>query len=261
MKGRLRHCSFFLILGAGWWLQEYGGVWALTGTVSVRTDHDECYRFRTPQSWEKDIKRNPRYLWGNFEVMDRDDESPTGPLGVFLASDNMKTILYQSPKGQSSGHFDVELEANKVYWFCISNRETVQSANEMDDFWEPSNEPSNVGFTVEIVTADQFDYTDFGGAPILDADETSKAHREAKERASNWQRIGSSLTQRLKDMKNHFNYLRTREQHHRAVTEETFTAILAWSLAQAAVVATVALAQIFFFRRYLERKNRYTVIG
>lgn len=278
MKRPLDWLFSFCIVVAALCLQQHDRVSALSATVTVNGNQDECYRFRTPTSWDKDRKRNPRYLWGNFELMNRDEAFATpGPFVVFLATDNMETILYRSPGRRShSGHFDVELEANRVYWFCIANRwinaKTLNSGGEMDDIQEeedggdgPAYQSRTVGFSMDIVTADQFDYTDFGGIENVLGDigetEISKAHRDAKERSSKWQRIGSSLTQRLKDMKHHFNYMRTREQHHRSITEQTFTDILLWSLAQAAVVAVVALGQIFFFRRYLERKNRYSVIA
>ena len=251
---------FFLCTVALFWLeQQQCGVLALSGVVSVKPDNDECYRFRTLPSWRKDIKSNPRYLWGNFEAINDEMYGSSGPVVVFLATDNMAKTVYQSPEVQSSGHFDVKLEAGKLYWFCISNRDKRDGFLD-DDFTAGGpgglDMGRSIGFSFDLVTSDQFDYGDAGVEVDPNVDETTKAHREAKERASVWLKTSGSLLQRLKDMKSHFNYLRIREADHRSVTEQTFTDVLSWTVWEAVTVTVVAVGQILFFRRYLERKNR-----
>ena len=237
-------------------LREHG-VLALSSVVEVESDQDECYRFRTPPSWKKDIKSNPRFMFGSYELMNHGETTSAGPLSVFLATDNMKERLYKSSEGESSGHFDVQLEADKVYWFCIANR--VSASDDDDDDFQDHDHHISVGFSIELVTFLDTDFADSVGDNPADVDETTKAHQEAKDRAFNWLKVGSTLRQRLKELTHHFDYLRVREMKHRAVTERTFTDVLTWTVAEAATVALVALVQIFFFRIYLERRK--TVLG
>jgi hypothetical protein len=39
-----------------------------------------------------------------------------------------------------------------------------------------------------------------------------------------------AVQQRLHDLKNHYDYMRTREAVHRATTEETFSRVVRWSI-------------------------------
>uniref|UniRef100_A0A7S2YQA0 GOLD domain-containing protein n=1 Tax=Entomoneis paludosa TaxID=265537 RepID=A0A7S2YQA0_9STRA len=232
---------------------------AFSSVATVKPYHDECLLIRTSSEWKKDQKENPRYVWGHYELLS--ESADAKPLVVYISTYDMDKMLYKSKKAQASGHFDVRLEAGKRYWFCIVNHQGGHYAEDDDDYEDhPDDKPRKVGFSLDMVTHDEFDYTDLGGNPIPQKGEKiSKAHEEAKERADHWMFVGRKLQMRLGAMKSHFDYLRVREADHRALTEKTFTDILTWTFAEAITVAFVAVGQIMYFRRFIERSRQYVV--
>eukprot|EP00527_Entomoneis_sp_CCMP2396_P001641 CAMPEP_0198147626 /NCGR_PEP_ID=MMETSP1443-20131203/36908_1 /TAXON_ID=186043 /ORGANISM="Entomoneis sp., Strain CCMP2396" /LENGTH=274 /DNA_ID=CAMNT_0043812035 /DNA_START=246 /DNA_END=1070 /DNA_ORIENTATION=+ len=246
---------FCLILSL--WLCEYGSH-AFSAVVTVKPYNDECFMFRTPVEWKKDIKKNPRYVWGNFELISSSEDK--APVHVYLATYDLESMLYRSRRGQTNGHFDVSLDAGKKFWFCIVNNLSVKKND--DD--EPDEEeiaakvPAKVGFSFDFVTHDEFDYSE--GDPLSDLapdDETTKAHDQAKKRSADWMKLGSSLQRKLSGMKKHFDYLRVREADHRDLTERTFSSILGWTAAEACTVTLVAIGQIMYLRRFIERSRQH----
>ena len=64
-----------------------------------------------------------------------------------------------------------------------------------------------------------------------------------------------AIQQRLWDLENHYDYMRTREAVHRATTEETFSLVVRWSILEFVVLVGIAVTQVIVLRLFFERKR------
>lgn len=232
---------------------------ALSSVVTLEPYHDSCFLIRTSDAWKNDEKKNPRYLWGQFELLSGFLDAK--PLVVYVATFDMATMLYKSNRAQAMGQFHVKLEGGKRYWFCIVNHQGGHRYVDDDDADEHIDEKARkVGFSVNMVTHQEMHAKNDATDPFKTDEENKKAHEEARIRADNWMGFGRKLQMKLGGMKSHFDYLRVREADHRALTEKTFSDILMWTAAEALTVAFVAVAQVMYFRRFVERARQYTMM-
>ena len=238
------------------------GAHALTTVISVKLYGEECFSFLTGKDWEKDIKANPRYIYGGYELLSHSsDEAP--PIQVYIAPHDFDRFLYKSKRTQAEGQFDIKIESNQKYWFCVSNNPRRKMKDDDDEYEisESDDEEdltAKIGFDLELVTHDDFDYVDDKGNPLPKRFDSgiSEAHAKAKEKSEEWYDLSGRLERKINSMKKHFDHLRVSEMDHRAVTEKSFSSVMTWTLAEALTVTAVALGQIFYFRRYIESKRQ-----
>ena len=94
------------------------------------------------------------------------------------------------------------------------------------------------------------------GGDAEDNDTNTKEKSESEKKAESLLALGGDLIDALENMADHQGYLREREAAHRALAEETFSAVFFWTVIEALVLLTVSGGQIFYLRRFIE-KRRY----
>ena len=149
--------------------------------------------------------------------------------------------MWRSKPGADRGTFRVPLSQGvHGYWLCFQN-----SDHEPDNT-EPEEEhmdhiPRTVGFEFRIENI----IPSVKPVPALFTTDHS----------DEWQEKSDEVQLELLAMKHHRDYMRTREADHRALVEKTFASTLSWTLVEAVVVIAMAIGQILYFRRFLERKT------
>jgi hypothetical protein len=204
-------------------------------------------------------------LYGNFELMeDYDSNDPTNsnhnngrrgrgvsadPLLVYvMQADGNEQILYKSRQGQARGSFRVPLAgASAQYWMCVQNSSHGPDASPNEEEQEhPDHITRRVGLTYRVEPNKRarrnHQYSPDTG-PIKPADEQTEE----------WVQTANNVEEKLRSLLAHQNYMRMRESDHRTTVERTFGAVLSWTLAEAAMVCAIAVGQIMYFRRFLER--------
>ena len=226
-----------------------------TYSVVVNDGTEECFVTRTP-------KEGGRYIVsGNYDLLD--DGVPSGPLSVVLYNHKMKSV-YQSRFGRSEDTFSVVSTAGERFMLCIKNGfgqhkgRLARSDGEMDDDDDIGGRDGldrTVGWALRVRSVDahaQWMREKDGVA----ADDGSREKSESEKKAEALLELGGDLIDALDNMADHQSYLREREAAHRALAEETFSAVLFWTVVEALVLASVAGGQIFYLRRFIE-KRRY----
>ena len=226
-----------------------------TYSVNVNDGTEECFITRTP-------KDSGRYIVsGNYDLLD--DGVSSSPLSVVLYNSKMKPV-YQSPFGRSEGIFSVVSTAGERFMLCIKNGFgqhnglLARSDAEMDDddatLGGRDGFDRVVGWALRVRSVDahaQWMREKDGNAAADSDEEKSESERKAEALLE----LGGDLIDQLENMADHQAYLREREAAHRALAEETFSAVLFWTVVEALVLLTTAGGQIFYLRRFIERRR------
>ena len=227
-------------------------------SVIVNDGTEECFVTKTP-------KEGGRYIVsGNYDLLD--DGVSSGPLSVALYNHKMKPV-YQSRFGRSEDTFSVVSAAGEQFMLCIKNGfglhkgRLARSDGEMDDDDETGGRDGldrTVGWALRVRSVDAHAQwmREKDGKTAGDADNSNKEKSESEKKAEALLELGGDLIDALENMADHQSYLREREAAHRALAEETFSAVLFWTVVEALVLASVAGGQILYLRRFIE-KRRY----
>lgn len=188
---------------------------------------EECYLLRTGST-------KPGILAGNFELID-DHRYDANPLLVYVMQEP-STLVYQSDLQRSRDTFEVALDANEKYWLCLQNS-SHGPLETRDEGEHPDNLTRQVGFHYEVRAVEKV--------------------KEISSQTQVWLQHSGVIHQSLRNLLQHHDYMRVRESNHRDVTEKTFSDVLRWTLAEAGVVTAVAIGQVLYFRRFLEKRQTY----
>eukprot|EP00563_Minutocellus_polymorphus_P018186 CAMPEP_0197728758 /NCGR_PEP_ID=MMETSP1434-20131217/28047_1 /TAXON_ID=265543 /ORGANISM="Minutocellus polymorphus, Strain CCMP3303" /LENGTH=310 /DNA_ID=CAMNT_0043315275 /DNA_START=77 /DNA_END=1006 /DNA_ORIENTATION=- len=234
---------------------------AATYSVVVNDGSEECFTTRTP-------REGGRYIVsGNYDLLD--DGVSSRPLSVALYNSKMKPV-YQSRFGRSEDTFSVVSTAGERFLLCLKNGFGLhqgrldRSDGEMDDDDETGGNGGRdgldraVGWALRVRSADAHARwtREKDGGDAEDNDTNTMEKSESEKKAESLLELGGDLIDALENMADHQGYLREREAAHRALAEETFSAVFFWTVIEALVLLTVAGGQIFYLRRFIE-KRRY----
>jgi hypothetical protein len=181
-----------------------------------------------------------RLLTGNYAMLDP-LLSPE-PLLVYIM-EGEKVVWHSKPNSPFDA-FHVTMKEGFKYWLCLQNTShgplaEGEEPNHMDE------KPRKVGFNYRI-SADPSKRKPKIGEELWNDEKTE-----------DWIDVASDIGDDLKDYYDHFDYAKRREVDHRNLVEQTFTDIFTWTVLEAGMVILSALGQIFFYRRYLEKKRTY----
>ena len=216
--------SFLLLLSQH--LQPCSGSFVLT----VPPLEEECFIIRAHS-------QRASILTGNFDVLD--DTLPADPVSVVIMDTSNDRMRYRSPRLATEGTFKVNLDAKQRMAICVQNgirrlrtpsRGTVKDQKHIDDL------DRNVGLEFLV--------------------EPRNEHVELKNANSKLMDAATGLRQKLRDLRSHHVYMKSREGKHRRIAEKTFSQLLVWCLMEAVIIILIAVGQIMYFRRFLE-KRRY----
>lgn len=220
----IRHICFFAAL---WSAQA-----SVPMTVNVEAYGEECFLLYAPEKPLQQIK-------GDYEMIDDGGETISSePLLVYIMEGMDDKIVWRSQAGAKGGQFAVGLKPSLHYWLCIQNSSHAPD-HAGDEPEHPDHRPRMIGFTYEI--------TDLLKKP------TPYVFTEQ----DIWMQNGVDIENDLQKLVHHHDYMRTREANHRGIVEATFTTVMGYSIAECVFVILVAVGQVLYFRRFLEKKQRY----
>lgn len=189
-----------------------------------------------------------------------DDGTSARPLSVVLYDNKMKA-LYTSRFGKSEDTFSVVGKEGERYELCIQNGLGVPPAGGgmarsegMDDddaYTNPRKDGQNrnVGWALRVREYSQW-------VKHKDGEENDRKEKtESEKKAEGLLELGNELLDSMETLMDHQAYLREREAVHRALAESAFSLVLLWTVAEAAVLFLVAGGQIYYLRRFLERRS------
>ena len=166
-------------------------------------------------------KEQRMMISGTYDIL---DDLNADPVKLVILSEELH-ILWKSPMGASQGSYSLQQPGAARLYVCVQNG--------MDDnAGQPARgqvqESRRVGLQVRVRPA---------------AATSSVAGAVA------------DLQNKLWNLKDHHDYMRAREAVHRHVTEETFSQVMRWNLAEAVCVVIISLTQVMYFRRFFEKKR------
>lgn len=195
--------------------------------VKVAPRDEECY-FIAPLTHST--------IYGSFEMLD--DDLSAKPLSILVTDVEDSKTKHRSRRGAREGSFKVEAEPREKIYVCVQNG-IVGSGNnkkqEREGRSKSDDLPRTVGLDINVEERDVHD-------------ELHKSHSNILSKAV-------SLTRELSRLRNHHEYMRAREAKHREVVEVTFSKLMGWALAQCAGVVVMAVGQVMYLRRFLERRR------
>lgn len=210
-------------------LQETQAAW----TLNIGPYEEACFVLRTSGS-------NPRLLTGNYELLNT-NLSPE-PLLVYIMEG--EKVVWHSKPNTPFDSFQATLKEGHKYWLCLQNSSHSPLAPDGQEEAEHMDEKERqVGFSYRV-------HRDASKAPKLGEDWSD-------EKTEDWLDVAMDLEDDLSDYYDHFDYVKKRESDHRNLVEQTFSDILTWTLIEATMVILSAVGQVFFYRRYLEKKHSY----
>ena len=170
---------------------------------------EECFQIRSSER---------RLLQGTFElVASQHDESSISEsndrsLNVLIL-DYQDKALFES-KSVAKDSFRVELASTEhAYWICFQNVA-------VDEQLPPQT--VKVSYQLRPIAYQE--------APVF---------VETSPFAEEWMQLAGGVSQGMEKLQDFYAYIKTREAQHRAVHEDTFSYIVAWSLAELLLVLAV----------------------
>lgn len=203
-------------------------------TVNIEPYEESCFVVRTngPTS---------RLLTGNYELLDA--QLSAEPLLVYIMED--ETVVWHSKPNTPFDTFQAIMKEGHKYWLCLQNTShsplaAAKGEEEPDHLDEKTR---RVGFNYRV-------NKDPSKPPKI-------GEHWSDEKTEDWLDVATDLEEDLHDYYDHFDYVKKRESDHRTIVEQTFSDIMTWTLLEAAVVVLSAAGQVFFYRRYLEKKHSF----
>ena len=203
---------------------------AMSLTFKIDPYLDECFLMHTPKT---DLKL---FVSGSFKMVDEGNLSGE-PILMYIMDAATDELLYQSKPGNGRGSFRVPLNPSQKYWLCVQNNS--RGPND-EDTEHPDHLPRTVGLRYRLERV-----AETAGDPL--DPHNQKLHA--------WLQNAGEVFRELSILEDHMAYSKMREAGQRGLTEKTFTEIMNWTIIEAGAVITVALAQIFYFRMFLEKKR------
>jgi hypothetical protein len=231
------------------------GVNALPWMITIDPYDDECYKIKLP-STSKQKGGGGKVLLGSYEMF---DEIPTTqqrvtpePLLVYImqySTDKGKDkIVWRSKDNESKGAFRVPLYhtlpgntgKGHGYWLCFQNSNHAPD-NENPEKDHPDHVLRQIGFDYRIGSI----IPDVKPSPLLfTADHTDE-----------WRDKSSEIQMELRQLMTHSDYMHMREAKHRKLVEYTFDDIMAWIIIETFIVVLLAICQVVYYQRFLEKKQ------
>jgi hypothetical protein len=200
--------------------------------LRVPPQEEECFVIRA---------REHSYLTGNWDMLD--DELATDPLTVIVIQPSNGVVYYRSQISTSEGTFNVKLDSQQKVAVCVQNglgrkRKPKMNAKATEKYKEKKKHDGydrTVGLVINVYARDMA--------------------VELKATSNKLLGGATDLTRRLKELINHHTYMRNREAKHRELVETTFSHLMTYTCLEAALVIAMALGQILYLRRFLERRR------
>ena len=185
-------------------------------------------------------------IYGDWEMLDY-DLSPN-PLSIVITNAEATKRKHKSRRGVREGSFKVEVDTKELVYICIENGIVISNSN--------GDEQENNGGTKYKGQNPKYQSDDLPRTVGLDfIVEEKDFNAELHQDYSGILTMATGLTRELGKLRSHHEYMRSREAKHRDIVERTYTKLLLWVFLQCAGVLGMAVAQVMYLRRFLERRR------
>lgn len=162
-------------------------------------------------------------MFGNFDLLD--DDVSAEPLSVVVLDYEEEHVLYRSRRRDKEGIYQVNLKPNQKVNLCLQNGiVTAGRGRKAPTERKHDGKARTVGFYITV-----------------------QPKNEVQEILSQHDRLvttSEDLTREISNLKNHHEFMRSREAKHRAVVEQTFSQLMMWLLLEITAVIVIAGAQV-----------------
>jgi hypothetical protein len=217
---------------------------------------EECFIIRAPSD-------AAAVLTGNFDCLD--DGLISDPISATLV-DVDGNMLWTSPPGASEAEFDLHVTRGGRFTFCLKN-----GVGNMND-----NQDRTIGFMVRVRPPSRaMDGSEVGP----DGERALQLVEWASDLTEGWETllVSSSLDCTTRErtpqkmttiteesflnpsffiaVKDHYDYLRSREAVQRDLVEATLGRVVRWTVLEAVLLIGIAFVQVLFYRKFFEKKH------
>eukprot|EP00934_Nitzschia_sp_Nitz4_P004129 Nitzschia sp. Nitz4//scaffold6_size259037//173770//174444//NITZ4_001094-RA/size259037-processed-gene-0.83-mRNA-1//-1//CDS//3329556953//4119//frame0 len=216
----LSRCGIMLILLLGLACNQAAYI------VSIPPHDEECYFVAPP--------RKTGTLFGNYEMLD-DELSPKAFTVMVYDPAKKNRVLHRSVTGKREGSFKIKLLEGQKVNVCLQNGLRTTGRGKKAETKGHDGEPRTAGLKVSFEEQNELEELHNQNSKVSDA--------------------AVGLAKELEKLQDHHQYMKTREAIHRETVEGTFSRLMSWTLLEGFTVVTVAVGQILYFRRFLERRR------
>jgi hypothetical protein len=231
---------------------------AIPMMIQIEPYDDECFLLKVPSS----PKPMAKILTGSYEMYDEvsDMRVSAAPLLAYIMEVPRKNsnrnnpnensnqliaekIVWRSIPNESRGSFRVPISSIKRgYWLCFQN------SNHSPDNPNPEQEhPDHIIRTIGL---------DYKVDPII-PDVKPSPLLVSTDHTDEWRDKSEMVQSEMRQLMTHRDYMHMREADHRRLVEYTFDDIMSWTIIETTAVVLVAVCQVFYFRRFVEKKQRF----
>eukprot|EP00522_Entomoneis_paludosa_P011654 CAMPEP_0172457590 /NCGR_PEP_ID=MMETSP1065-20121228/22980_1 /TAXON_ID=265537 /ORGANISM="Amphiprora paludosa, Strain CCMP125" /LENGTH=238 /DNA_ID=CAMNT_0013211419 /DNA_START=16 /DNA_END=732 /DNA_ORIENTATION=+ len=196
--------------------------------VQVAPGRQECYFVRVPN-------HQPAVVSGNYDVLD--DDVDDDAVSAWLEKRTAKrkgVIVWRTEEHEGEDTFSLTVDAEGKYAFCVR----VENFNDNDDAMP---DRLQIGFSLRV-------------SPLPRSLEDGVLGPDA-ERALELVQTAGFVENDWRNFMDHFDYLRSREVTHTALMHQIRDRVLGWTVVEAMLVITMAVAQILYWRRFFETRR------
>jgi emp24/gp25L/p24 family/GOLD len=145
-------------------------------------------------------------------------------------------------KGASESVFNVHVEgAPNRYRLCFLSPHPIdQEEEEVEDDLLPNT--LQVGFSFRVKSATQRSLPEMELGP--DAQRALQLLSAASDAEQHWH-----------NLLDHFDFLRNREAMQRQLMNQTYSKVIGWSILEAVLVITMAIAQVCYWKSFFEQRR------
>ena len=178
------------------------------------------------------------YFSGNFDLLEDsvDGSMVTATLTKLMGKDGKETRrVWTSETEDSEDTFSITVDAVGKYAFCIALDPS------MDDYAEDYEDSYPVGFNLRCDPLPRSLPPDESGP---EAQRGMRLIETASYIESDW-----------RNLLDHFDYLRSREQVYAQLTSQTADRLMGWNIVEALLVVTMAFCQVVYWKKFFETRR------
>jgi len=217
----------FFIIFVSCWIQSCQA----SMVVEIPPGDRHCFFVRVPND-------RPSVINGNYDVLD--DEMDHDAVSAWLEKQSEErhrgVTVWRSEEHEGEATFSISVDPVGKYALCL--RATLDTDD--DDAAVPEVVP--VGLSLRVAPAQARSLEE--GVLGPDAERALELVQSAGFVENDW-----------RNFVDHFDYLRNREATHTVLMHQIRDRVLGWTVVEAILVITMAVAQILYWKRFFETKR------
>jgi len=163
---------------------------------------------------------------GNFEIL---TEEGWDDVHIKVRGPKPQEVMYYETEGEEEGNFEFDAAMSGDQSICLTNSH--------------SSDTRPIGFAFREEAQELLTGADLAGMAATE------------ENVGEMVTVANDLTQGLDMLRDHQEYMRMREEQHRATVAKTNSKVLWWTCGEAFILVAMACWQILYIRTFFEVKR------